>query len=79
MSIIAGFEDMQPKEVLGIDGKGLLLVDFGDEVHRYKLFVGPTGGLRACPYIEPQTNSIDQLGPRVQTSLARRLADIDQS
>ena len=70
---------MESREVLGIDGKGRLLVDYGDRVKPYKLVVGPGGALKAAPLMEPNNgNTVDQLGPQVRTSLAQRLASVDQ-
>ena len=81
MSTMPGHEDLKPREVLGIDNKGLLLLDFGEEgVRRYKLYVGPSGGLLARPHVEEVLdNTADQQGERQRTTLAQRLAGIDQA
>lgn len=70
---------MKPHDVLGVDGNGRLLVDFGIEIRRYKLQVTATGGLRAVSDFDPPVDGIDQLGERQGTSIARRLAEIDQA
>lgn len=79
--ILPGHENLQPRDVVGIDGSGRLLVDYGDEgVRRYALKLNASGGLSAVPFTEPSGEGPDQIGPpRKSPSLAERLKGIDQA
>jgi hypothetical protein len=55
MSILPGHEDLKPKAILGFDSMGFALVQNGNDVSRYKLFVGPGGRLHAEPLAEGST------------------------
>jgi hypothetical protein len=73
MSVIRGHEDLLPKAIVGFD-MGFALVQCGSDVKRYRLTVGPLGGLAAEPVPEdPQ--GVDQIGA---SRHARRFHDIDQ-
>jgi hypothetical protein len=52
MSVLPGHEDLRPKAILGFDDMGFALVQQGDGIKRYKMFVGPGGRLHAEPYVE---------------------------
>lgn len=74
MNILSGHEDLKPKAIVGFD-MGYALVQCGGEVRRYRLSVGPGGGLTASPEKEDSAASIDQIGAARH---ARRFHDIDQ-
>lgn len=77
MRILPGHEDLQPKVILGFDDMGFALVQHGDGIKRYKMFVGPGGKLHATPHAEPSQGKLpDQL--QGQTP-ARRLRNYDQT
>jgi hypothetical protein len=80
MSILRGHEDLKPKSIVGFD-MGYALVQCGEGVKRYRLTVGPMGGLAALPVEDESESSIDQLGIAMepeQDLRARRFHDIDQ-
>jgi len=81
MNRLPGHEDLKPREVVGVDSSGKLLVDYGEAgIKRFRLFVAPNGGLKAAPFTEEaQTdNGIDQLGKREAVPLSKRMMMIDQ-
>ena len=62
MSVLPGHEDLRPKAILGFDDMGFALVQQGDGIKRYKMFVGPGGRLHAEPYVEDEHSRLpDQL------------------
>lgn len=75
MSVLPGHEDLQPKAILGFDNMGFALVQNGDGIKRYKMFVGPGGALCAKPFVEDPTMP-DQLQA---DSVRLRLRNYDQT
>lgn len=68
-------------KVIGLDGKGRLMTDNGkDGVARWRLFIAPNGTVRAD--LEPdekfEPTAVDQIGSTKKTSVAERLAHVDQ-
>lgn len=74
MSIIRGHEDLLPKAIVGFD-MGYALVQCGEEIKRYRLTIGPMGGLAATPVQDEPTMAVDQIG---SPHVVRRFHDIDQ-
>jgi hypothetical protein len=80
MSVIRGHEDLHPKAIVGFD-MGYALVQCGDGVKRYRLTVGPMGGIAAQPVEDQPQTAVDQLGGMMEPEpdlRARRFHDIDQ-
>jgi hypothetical protein len=80
MATIRGHEDLRERKILGFDGMGRALVDFGEQGLRpYNLTVTSTGTVKAIPVEEPK-NTVDQEdGPRHSPTLAERLQGVDQT
>lgn len=76
MSILPGHEDLKSRAILGFDSMGFALVQHGEDVSRYKLFVGPGGKLHAEPLVEGAAKMPDQLQP---DSVRMRLRNYDQT
>jgi hypothetical protein len=79
MSVLRGHEDLQPKTIVGFD-MGYALVQCAGEIKRYKLGIGPQGGVTAMPEVDTEAfDAIDQIDAEqaVERS-ARRRHDIDQ-
>lgn len=78
--ILPGHENLQPRDVIGIDGNGKLMVDYGNEgIRRFALKLGASGSLQAVPYSEPKDDGPDQVGPpRKSPTLAERMRGVDQ-
>lgn len=78
--ILPGHEDLKSKEVIGIDGSGKLIVDYGEQgVRRFTLHIAADSRLIATPYSPPTDDGPDQVGPAPQSpTLAKRLAGVDQ-
>lgn len=83
MKVIPGDEatpSPAPREVIGIDSSGRLLVQHGEEVTRMKIVISDNGSMRAVPYSDkPAENDIDQLGTRKVVPVAARWAGVDQT
>jgi hypothetical protein len=80
MSIIRGHEDLQPKAIVGFD-MGYALVQCDEGVKRYRLTIGPQGGIGAQPVSDEPVHAVDQIGGMMepeQDLRARRFHDIDQ-
>lgn len=80
MSVIRGHEDLHPKAIVGFD-MGYALVQVGEGIQRYRLTVGPMGGLAAQPVEGEPVTAVDQVGSLMEPEpdlRARRYADIDQ-
>jgi hypothetical protein len=73
MSVIRGHEDLKPKAIVGFD-MGFALVQCGTDIRRYRLTVGPLGGVAAEP-VQEESQGVDQIGV---SHHARRFHDIDQ-
>lgn len=77
MSVLPGHEDLRPKAILGFDDMGFALVQQGDNIKRYKMFVGPGGRLHAEPYNDDEHSRLpDQLR---ETQPKTRLRNYDQT
>lgn len=78
--VLPGHEDLKSRNVIGIDGSGRLLVDYGEQgVRRFTLRLAANGALSASPYTEPNHDGPDQIGPPPESpTLAKRLAAVDQ-
>lgn len=77
MQILPGHEDLKPKVILGFDDMGFALVQHGDGIKRYKMFVGPGGKLHAAPHVESHQGKLpDQLQEQMP---ARRVRNYDQT
>jgi hypothetical protein len=74
-----GHEDLQPKTIVGFD-MGYALVQCGGQVKRYKMTIGPQGGITGTPEVETEAfDAIDQISPeKAVEQSARRWHDIDQ-
>ena len=78
MSVLRGHEDLQPKTIVGFD-MGYALVQCGGTVKRYKLSIGPGGGIIAHPESDTEAFApIDQIGTIGAEKRARRFHDVDQ-
>ena len=79
MNILPGHEDLKPKVILGFDEMGYALVQHGDGIKRYKMFVGPGGRLHAEPFVEDENERKlpDQL-QKLQPERARAIRTYDQ-
>ena len=75
MSVLKGFEDLKPHDVVAFNGDGTLLIVVKDEVQRLQLCVNPTGTLSAHPIEHKQP---DQLQERKKVPAALRWAQTDQ-
>lgn len=79
---LPGHDDLKPREVVGVDGSGKLLVDYGEAgIRRFRLFVTANSKLTVQPFEEAKDphHGIDQLGSeRESAPLSKRLASVDQ-
>lgn len=75
MSVLPGHEDLRAKAILGFDDMGFALVQHGDDIKRYKMFVGPGGRLHAEPYVEDERSRLPDQLQKLPTS---RLRNYDQ-
>lgn len=76
MSVMAGFDDLKPKDVLVFNADGTILVVIKDKVERFQLQLQPTGCLSARPIVKEQP--ADQQPSRRVLSREQRLAMTDQ-
>lgn len=80
---INGDGSLEYRKVLGVNQKGHLLVDFGEEgLVPFEMSIGPNGGVKAKRYVEQKDpknpHNIDQLTPPRKTTRAERMAQVDQ-
>jgi hypothetical protein len=75
MSIMAGFTDLKPKDVLVFNSNGTIMVVINGKVETLQLQLQPTGILSARPVEKP---GLDQPGERRVRSREERLAMTDQ-
>lgn len=75
MSVLPGFEDLKPRDVVAFNGDGTVTLIVGDKIERMQLCVNPTGTLGARK-IEIQQP--DQMQERKPIPVALRWASTDQ-
>ena len=75
MSVLPGFEDLKPKDVLVFNANGTVLVKIGEKVEVMQLQIAPTGCFVACPI---EKDKPDQIPQRRVMSREQRLAMTDQ-
>jgi hypothetical protein len=75
VSVLPGFDDLKPKDVLVFNANGTILVSINGKVEIMQMQVAPTGCLTARP-IEKQDR--DQPQQRRVISREQRLAMTDQ-
>jgi hypothetical protein len=75
MSVLPGFTDLKPKDVLVFNANGTILVDMGTKVEIMQMQISPTGCLTARA-VEKQER--DQPQQRQVLSREQRLAMTDQ-
>jgi hypothetical protein len=75
MSVMPGFGDLKPRDILMFNQNGTLLVDMGGSAEVFQMQISPTGFLtaRAVEKQEP-----DQVQSRRTLSREQRLAMTDQ-
>jgi|1186.fasta_scaffold137363_3 hypothetical protein len=75
MSVLDGFKDLKPKDVLVWNANGTVIVDMGQRVELFQLQISPTGCLTARPVAKKPA---DQIPERQLSSREQRLAMTDQ-
>lgn len=75
MSVLPGFGDLKPKDVLVWNSNGTIMVDMGQGVELFQLQLSPTGFLTARPV---EKLAPDQQSARRVVSREQRLAMTDQ-
>ena len=75
MSVLPGFEDLKPRDVVAFNGDGTVLLVVGDEVKKMQLCINPTGTLSAHSI---EVKEPDQVTERPKVPVALRWANTDQ-
>jgi hypothetical protein len=75
MSVLPGFEDLKPKDVLVFNANGTVMVKIEDRIEIMQLQIAPTGCFTARPIEKPER---DQPPQRRVMSREQRLAMTDQ-
>jgi hypothetical protein len=75
MTVLPGFSDLKPKDILVWNANGTVIIDMGNRVELFQLQLQPTGCISARPL---QRDEPDQVQPRRVTSREQRLAMTDQ-
>jgi hypothetical protein len=75
MSVLPGFTDLKPRDVLVFNSDGTIMVAMNDKIERFQLQLSPTGSLAARPIEKPGR---DQPQQRRVISREQRLAMTDQ-
>jgi hypothetical protein len=75
MSVLPGFEDLKPKDILVFNANGTVMVKVGDKIELMQMQIAPTGCFTARPIEKPQR---DQPQQRRTMSREQRLAMTDQ-
>lgn len=75
MSILPGFEDLKPRDILAFNGDGTVTVVVGSKVERLQMCVNATGTLSAHKI---EVKGPDQTQERKPTPVALRWAATDQ-
>jgi hypothetical protein len=75
MSVLPGFDDLKPKDVLVWNANGTVMVEIGGKIELMQVQISPTGCFTARP-IEKQER--DQPQQRRVLSREQRLAMTDQ-
>ena len=76
MTVLEGFGDLKPKDILVWNANGTVIIDMGDKVALFQLQLQPTGCISARPM--DKDKPADQAQPRRVTSREQRLAMTDQ-
>jgi hypothetical protein len=75
VSVLPGFKDLKPKDILVWNANGTIMVDMGEKIEIFQLQLSPTGCVTARPMEEKQP---DQTQQRRVISREQRLAMTDQ-
>jgi hypothetical protein len=75
VTLLTGFDDLKPRDILAWESDGTVLIRQGDGVRRMQLQVQPTGCLSAR---DIQPAPIDQQGERQRVPVSARWASTDQ-
>jgi hypothetical protein len=75
MSVLPGFDDLKPKDVLVFNANGTVMLNVNGKIELYQMQVTATGSFAARP-VEKQAP--DQVPVRQVISRERRLAMTDQ-
>jgi len=76
MSVLPGFEDLKPKDILVFNANGTVLINVGGKVELYQMQLSSMGQFMARP-IEKDPPA-DQVQQRRRLSAEQRLAMTDQ-
>lgn len=60
MRPMEGFENLQPRKVLGVTPEGRLLAVVNDDTREFDMFINAQGGLQCKPVPKPEPTAVDQ-------------------
>lgn len=75
VSVLPGFSDLKPKDIVVWNANGTIMVDMGSKIEVFQLQLSPTGCVTARPMESKQP---DQTQQRRVISREQRLAMTDQ-
>jgi hypothetical protein len=75
VSVLTGFGDLKPKDILVWNSNGTIMVDMGEKIEIFQLQLAPTGCITARPFEHKEP---DQQQQRRVVSREQRLAMTDQ-